>query len=202
MRKFTILILCSAAIFLANCASENSNQTVNLKIPDNSTNANKIATAETKAENVNKPVVLDDSGNTTTAKFGGNWDSDKLNQKGEEHTEFSLLITQVGDKIEGSYSVTHFIADEPQTEDGNQTPFVGTVKNNVAEIKFDPENTVPGYEEKVMYVEPPNAKKPATATITISGNSLIWKTTSGAINGDVPKDIKLTRDKMNKVSEE
>lgn len=201
MRKYTILILCFAALFLAGCTEETANKTVNLKTPDN-TNVNKLTNIETNAENVNKPVVLDDTKDTETAKFGGNWDSDKLNAKGEEHTEFSLFITQVGDKIEGTYSVVDFVAGEPQIEDGNQTPFVGTVKNGVAEIKFDPENTVPGYEERVMYVDPPNGKKPATATITIFGNSLTWKTTNGAINGNVPKEIKLTRDKMNKVSEE
>lgn len=200
MKKYTVIIMCCGILFWTGCAEETTNKTIVLQPPDNA-NVNKLTNTETNAENVNQPVVLDDS-KDTAAKFGGNWDSDKLNAKGEEHTEFSLLITQVGDKIEGSYSVTHFIADEPETEDGNQTPFVGTVKNNVAEIKFDPENTVPGYEEKVMYVEPPDGKKPSTATITISGNALTWKTTSGAINGDVPKDIKLTRDKMNKVSEE
>lgn len=201
MKKYTFIIMCSAILLWTACAEENADKTVNLKTPDN-TNVNKLTNAEIKAENVNKPVVKDDSKDTGAAKFGGNWDSDKLNQKGEEHTEFSLFITQVGDKIEGTYSVINFVAGEPQIEDGNQTPFVGTVKNNTAEIKFDPENTVPGYEEKVMYVDPPDGKKPATATVTISGDTLIWKTTSGAINGDLPKEIKLTRDKMNKVSEE
>ncbi len=189
-------------IFWVGCTAnqENPNQTVKLKTPDNS-NISNISNAEIRPENVNKPVISDDSKNTA-AKFGGNWDSEKLNPKGEEHTEFSLFITQVGDKIEGTYSVINFVAGEPQIEDGNQTPFVGTVKGNTAEIKFDPENTVPGYEEKVIYVDPPNGKKPATATITISGEKLTWKTTSGAISGDVPKEIKLKRDQMNKVSEE
>lgn len=201
MRKYTILFLCSGILFWTSCVAENTNKTVNLKTPDN-TNVNKLTNTETKAENVNKPAAKDDTKDTETAKFGGNWDSDKLNASGEEHTEFSLFITQVGDKIEGTYSVINYVAGEPQIEDGNQTPFVGTVKGGAAEIKFDPENTVPGYEQNVMYVEPPDGKKPATANITISGNSLTWKTTSGAINGNVPKEIKLTRDKMNKVSEE
>lgn len=200
MKKYTILILCSAALFLAGCATETANKKVDLKTPDNA-NVNKLTNIETKAENVNKSAANDDTKDTETAKFGGNWDSDRLNVKGEEHTEFSLFITQVGDKIEGSYSVIDFVAGEPQIEDGNQTPFVGTVKNGVAEIKFDPENVVPGYEENVMYVEPPNGK-PATATLTMSGNSLTWKTTGGAVSGNVPKEIKLTKDKMNKVSEE
>lgn len=197
MRKFTVLFF-TGILLAAGCATENSNKTANVpNINGSNMNVNKAS----NTENVNKSAVNDASKDTTAVKLGGNWDSDKLNIKGEEHTEFSLFITQVGDKIEGTYSVINFVAGEPQIEDGNQTPFVGTVKNGVAEIKFDPENTVPGYEENVMYVEPINGK-PATATITMSGDSLTWKTTSGAVSGNVPKEIKLSKDKMNKVSEE
>lgn len=196
MKKFTILLF-TAIVFTAGCATESVNKTTNTT---NSSNVNVNKAANT--ENVNKPAANDTAKETSAVKFGGIWDSDRLNLKGEEHTEFSLSISQAGDKIEGTYSVIDFVAGEPQIEDGNQTPFVGTIKNGAAEIKFDPENVVPGYEENVMYVEPPNGKKPATATLTMSGNSLTWKTTSGAVSGNLPKEIKLTKDKMNKVSEE
>lgn len=203
MKKNTTIIMCLGILFWVGCASENSNRTVNLKTPGNSASINKPENPETTvAENINKPVVTDDSKKSSAAKFGGNWDSDKLNTNGNKHTGFSLFIMQVGDKIKGTYSVVDYIDGEPQIEDGNQTPFTGTVKNDTAEIKFDPDATVPGYEEKVEYKDPAGGKKPATATMTISGDSLMWKTTSGEISGGLPKEIKLMRDKMNKVSEE
>lgn len=195
MRKFTVLFF-TGILLAAGCATENSNKMVNAP---NTNSSNMNVNKASNTENVNKSAVNDASKDTTAVKLGGNWDSDKLNIKGEEHTEFSLFITQVGDKIEGTYSVISFVAGEPQIEDGNQTPFVGTVKNGVAEIKFDPENVVPGYEENVMYVEPPNGK-PATATLTMSGDNLTWKTTNGEISG-LPKEVKLNRDQMNTVSE-
>ena len=94
----------------------------------------------------------------------------------------------------GTYSVTDFVGKEPQIEDGNQTPFTGTVKDGVASIKFDPDATVPGYEENVKYKEPAGGKA-STATLTLSGGKLEWKLTGGASPFDIPKAVVLGKSK-------
>lgn len=117
-----------------------------------------------------------------TVDFTGFWETAKLNTGGGGWTQIWLEIEQKGDQISGIYSVGYSIGDEPQEgDDGNQNPFIGTVKGNTATIKFDPENISPGYLENVKYQDPADGKSPASATFTMSGESLIVNVTEREI---------------------
>jgi formylglycine-generating enzyme required for sulfatase activity len=119
---------------------------------------------------------------TLSVNFSGCWETEKLNAGGGGWTQIWLEIKQKDDQISGVYSVGYFIGDEPQEgDDGNQNPFIGTVKGNTATIKFDPENFSPGYLENVKYQDPADGKSPASATFTMSGESLIVNVTEREI---------------------
>jgi hypothetical protein len=112
-----------------------------------------------------------------TVDFSGCWDSEKLNVGGGIYTQIRLNIKQKGDQINGIYSVGFFIGDVIQSEDENQNPFIGSVNGSTATIKFDPKNFLPGYGKNVKYQDPENDKSPASATFTMSGESLVVNVT-------------------------
>ena len=162
----------------------------------NAPTANNVAANKTGNLNANQANQSASPAATPAAKanFGGNWDSEQFNKQGNKYTQLSLFIKQTGENISGTYSVVDYVGKDPQIEDGNQTPFVGTVKDNVATIKFDPDATVPGYEENVKYKEPENGK-PSTATLTLSDGKLQWNLTGGTSPMDIPKEIVLNKAK-------
>ena len=186
LKKYIISALCLSAITAAGCGGTTN---INVNAPAaNNTTANKSAnlntnTAASTPKSAESPAAA-------KVDFSGNWDSEQYDKKGNEHTELSLFIEQKGETISGTYSVVGFVGKEPQVEDGNQTPFVGTIKDGVASIKFDADATVAGYEENVKYKEPANGK-PSTATLTISGDKLQWKMSGGDDSKGLPKEISL-----------
>ena len=193
MKKNNLYLLLTLFVGLfafAACSATNTN-------PTNSNEANKNV-SNTNKTTADKPKTNTDTEKTTNANsektaekvdFSGFWDSEKLNVKGDKWTQVSLNVKQNGDKISGIYSVVDYIGDEPQVEDGNQNPFIGTIKDGTATIKFDPDNVQPGYEENVQYKEPADGKAPATATFTMSGKDLTVNITSGEFAERVPKKI-------------
>lgn len=190
-----LLTLLLGAFIFTNCTTSSENSTTANNA--NTSNGN-AANNNSKTGNTNVNSAPKNDAATTAEKpanLAGNWDSEKLNVKGDKRTEVSLFIKQDGEKISGTYSVVDFIGDEPQVEDGNQTPFAGTIKGSVATIKFDPEATVAGYEENVRYKEPADGRKPATATLTLSGKDLQVNITSGEFSSDVPKKITFQKSK-------
>jgi hypothetical protein len=191
--KIYILLSLSAAalLLLAGCAGKTENSNANA-LNANNTAVNKPNNPKANSTNQSPPPAVKET--TSTTNFSGNWDSEHFNKEGNKYTQLSLMIKQKGETINGTYSIVDYIGKEPQVEDGNQTPFTGTVKDNVATIKFDPDATVPGYEENVKYKEPASGK-PATATLTFSDNKLQWKLTSGQSPFDIPKDIVLSKAK-------
>lgn len=194
MKTHAILSVCLGTILLANCANSSSNvQTTNTAIANNST-ANKAANSAANSANQTATPVAEKTV-SATSNFAGNWDSEKFNVKGDKYTQLTLTIKQTGENVSGTYSVVDYIGKNPQVEDGNQTPFAGTVKDNVVTIKFDPDATVPGYEENVKYKAPADGKAPATATLTLSGSDLQWKLASGSSPFDMPREVKLNKAK-------
>lgn len=155
-------------------------------------------TANTNAnsKNTNTAASPSPSPEKTIANvnLAGNWKSEFFNKKGEAYTQLTLNIEQTGETVSGIYSVDDYIGDQWQGEDGNKTPFTGTVKDGVATIKFDINATVPGYEENVKYKEPTDGK-PSTATLTMNSNKLNWKLASGESPMEVPKEITLNKAK-------
>lgn len=114
--------------------------------------------------------------------------------KDKPQTQFSLNFQRRGTRVTGTYSVDQFINGEWQGEDGNQTPFVGTVKNGVIYVEFDPLATVPGYQENVRYRKPTDGRAPSKATIRIEGKVLNWTFLSGEKIEGLPDRLRLTRD--------
>lgn len=187
------LIIGLGAILLAGCPAKTENtNTVN--------NANKASAGNnTTTANKNLNAVTNQSPATEKSvekvKLDGKWESEFFNKKGENYTQLTLFIKQSGDIINGTYSVDDFVGGEWQGEDGNQTPFTGTVKDGTATIKFDINATFPGYEENVKYKEPTDGK-PSTATLTMNGDKLQWKLASGdSPSAQVPKDVVLIKSK-------
>lgn len=186
----TILIIGLGAGLLAGCPAktENTNTANNI----NKTNAENSSTAN---KNTNTAVANNSAANdkpVEKVKLDGNWESEFFNKKGENYTQMTLYIEQKGDTINGTYSVVDYVGDEAQIEDGNQTPFTGTLKDNVADIKFDTNATVPAYEENVKYKEPTDGK-PSTATLTMDGGKIKWKHAGGETVAQTPKEIVLTK---------
>ncbi|CAN5241674.1 hypothetical protein BH10ACI1_BH10ACI1_13810 [soil metagenome] len=189
MKKHTLLFICLGVISLAGCPAKTANNNANNNANtanNNAANKNTNAVSQTPSPATEKSV--------TKVDFAGNWDSEFFNKKGETHTQLTLNIKQTGETVTGTYSVTDYIGDEPQVEDGNQTPFTGTVKDGVATIKFDVNATVPGYEENVKYKEPTDGK-PSTATLTINSGKMQWKLTGGDSPMEIPKEITLSKGK-------
>jgi len=127
------------------------------------------------------------------SNFGGGWEWQEPPRKNREQAGMFLDVKQMGSRVRGTYSYGVSINGEPQSEDGNQTPFVGTVKGNVAVIKFDPENIHPLYERNVMYKAPANGKAPSTATLQRRGQTLEWKLTAGPRLFNLPVQFTLRR---------
>ncbi len=188
MKLHAILIIGLSAGLFAGCPAKTENtNTANNANKANTNTANKnTATSQTPSPTAEKSVE--------NVNLAGFWESEFFNKKGENYTQMTLNIKQTGDTVTGTYSVTDYVGDQPQVEDGNQTPFTGTIKNGAAEIKFDTNATVPGYEENVKYKDPTDGK-PSTATLTMDGGKLKWKLTGGASPMEIPKDISLTKAK-------
>ena len=191
MKIQAILIIGLGAILLAGCPAKTENT-------NTANNANKVNTSNNSAANKNTNVAVNQSPTTEKSvekvNVDGRWESEFFNKKGEAYTQLTLNIKQTGETVSGTYSVIDYIGDEAQVEDGNQTPFTGTIKDGVAEIKFDTNATVAGYEENVKYKEPTSGK-PSTATLTMDGGKLKWKLASGESPTENVKEITLNKAK-------
>jgi len=127
--------------------------------------------------------------------LAGRWVWKQSVQRNKSQVQFSLVIHREGNRIRGVYSVDEFINGEWQGEDGNQTPFRGRVTRAGAEIEFDPDATVPGYEQNVRYTPPTDGRKPAVAILTLRGGTLLWRTVEGTIER-VPAQVTLRRERV------
>ena len=125
--------------------------------------------------------------------LSGRWVWKEVARRNQPQTQFTLVINRVGNKVTGTYSVDQFVNGEWQGEDGNQTPLAGRVNRGRVEIEFDPEATVPGYEENVTYQRPTDGRKSAQAVVTLQGRTLNWRLLTGRIEG-VPARITLRRE--------
>ncbi len=192
MKTHATLSVCLGTLLLANCAGSSQILQTNMPTANNST-VNKSATPAANSTNQTATPIAEKT--ASAANFAGNWDSEEINKKGNKYTQLSLMIKQTGGNVSGIYSVVDYVGKDPQIEDGNQTPFAGTIKDNVVTIKFDPDATVAGYEENVKYKEPAGGKAPAMATLTLSNSSLEWKLASGSSPFDIPREIKLSKAK-------
>lgn len=123
----------------------------------------------------------------------GRWVWKEVARRNQPQTQFTLVINRVGNKVTGTYSVDQFVNGEWQGEDGNQTPFAGRINGGRVEIEFDPDATVPGYEENVTYKPPTDGRKPALAVVTLQGRTVNWRSVTGHIQG-VPARITLRRE--------
>lgn len=128
-----------------------------------------------------------------TNSVSGRWVWKEVARRNQPQTQFTLVINRVGDKVTGTYSVDHFVNGQWQGEDGNQTPFSGRINGGRVEIEFDPDATVPGYEENVTYQPPTDGRKPALAVMTWEGSTVSWRSVTGRIEG-VPARITLRRE--------
>ena len=128
-----------------------------------------------------------------TNSVAGRWVWKEVARRNQPQTQFTLVINRVGDKVNGTYSVDHFVNGKWQGEDGNQTPFSGRINGGRVEIEFDPDATVPGYEENVTYKPPTDGRKPALAVMTLQGSTVSWRSVTGRIEG-VPARITLRRE--------
>lgn len=124
----------------------------------------------------------------------GRWSWKEVARKNKPQTQFSIVIARAGNVVSGTYSVDEFINGKWQGEDGNQTPFAGTIKGNTLLIKFDTAATVAGYEENVTYHAPPRGRRASTATLTLKGNALLWRFTGGPRIDGVPNALTLKRE--------
>ena len=113
------------AILLAGCPAKTANTNANTAATNsNAVNKNTVSASQTPSPAIEKSVA--------NVNFSGNWSSEFFNKKGESYTQLTLNIKQTGETVSGIYSVTDYVGDQPQVEDGNQTPFTGTIK---AEVK-------------------------------------------------------------------
>lgn len=132
------------------------------------------------------------------SSLSGRWIWKEVARKNKPQTQFSIFIRREGNVVRGTYSVDEFINGEWQGEDGNQTAFIGRVKGNTITIEFDPEATVPGYQQNVSYQAPTDGRKPSVATLTLTGQTLVWRFVSGAPIAEVPAKLSLHRDRVKK----
>jgi hypothetical protein len=128
-----------------------------------------------------------------TNSVAGRWVWKEVARRNQPQTQFTLVINRVGNKVTGTYSVDHFVNGKWQGEDGNQTPFSGRINGGRVEVEFDPDATVPGYEENVTYKPPTDGRKPALAVMTLQGSTVSWRSVTGRIEG-VPARITLRRE--------
>jgi hypothetical protein len=124
--------------------------------------------------------------------YEGRWVWKEAARRNQPQTQFTVVINRTGDKVSGTYSVDQFINGEWQGEDGNQTPFAGRLNRRRIEIEFDPNATVPGYQENVSYKPPTDGRKPSLAVLTLQGRTLKWRLLTGSIEG-VPGVVGLKR---------
>jgi hypothetical protein len=129
----------------------------------------------------------------TANAVAGRWVWKETARRNQPQTQFTLVIRRIGDKVSGTYSVDEFINGKWQGEDGNQTPFAGRVIRGRVEIEFDPDATVPGYEENVIYKPPTDGRKPSLAVLTLQGRMLNWRLLTGRVEG-LPGQVALRRE--------
>ena len=115
----------------------------------------------------------------TRAKIGGRWQWAETARKDHLQNGFWVNIVLQENRVRGVYSLLTWLNGELQIEDGNQTPFIGTVKGNVITITFDPDNIHPGYEQNVRYKNPTNGGRPSTAMLVMTNGKLQLALTSG-----------------------
>ena len=132
-------------------------------------------------------------GLTQAQTITGRWEWHEVAVKNQPQTRFSLLITRKANVVRGVYSVDEFINGGWQGEDGNQTPFLGVVKNRNITIEFDPLATVPGYQQNVNYKVPNDGRKPSIARLVLNGRTLRWQIIFGAGIEGLPNKLALRR---------
>lgn len=123
----------------------------------------------------------------------GRWEWLEVAVKDKPQTRFSLMITRKANIVRGVYSVDEFINGEWQGEDGNQTPFLGVVKNKNVTLQFDPLATVPGYQHTVNYKAPDDGRQPSMARLVLSGRTLRWQIIRGSGIEGLPNKLALRR---------
>lgn len=125
--------------------------------------------------------------------INGRWVWKAPARKKRIQVQFTLTVHRKRDFVHGVYSVDEFINGRWQGEDGNQTPFRGQVKGDTIKIEFDPQATVPGYQENVVYSAPAHGRKPSRAVLSLSGQTLLWRITNGSRIEGVPAKLVLRR---------
>lgn len=129
--------------------------------------------------------------------LSGKWVWKEPARRNKPQLQFTLTIDRKGDIVRGVYSVDEFINGKWQGEDGNQTPFRGRVKGDTVQIQFDPQATVPGYQENVTYSAPSDGRQPSTAVLRLSGPRLLWRLSRRPGIEGVPTQLVLRRERRN-----
>lgn len=129
------------------------------------------------------------------APFTGRWAWKQIARRNKPQLQFTIVIHRKGDLVRGTYSVDEFINGAWQGQDGNQTPFLGRPKGAAIEIEFDPQATVPGYQEDVSYQVPTDGRKPSLALLTRDGPTLRWRLIRGPGIEGVPNGLALHRER-------
>lgn len=130
----------------------------------------------------------------TLPSINGKWVWKEPARRNKPQVQFTLAIQRNGDVVSGVYSVDEFINGRWQGEDGNQTPFQGRVNGNTIQIEFDSRATVPGYQQNVTYAAPSDGREPATAVLTVSGQTLRWRLSGRSGIEGVPARLALRRE--------
>jgi len=130
----------------------------------------------------------------SVSAYKGRWVWKEVARRNKPQTQFTLMINVEGNVVRGVYSVDEFINGEWQGEDGNQTPFIGRMTRGRLEIEFDPDATVPGYQENVRYQPPSDGRESSLATLTLQRGTLLWSVVRGKIES-VPSKLKLRRER-------
>lgn len=138
-------------------------------------------------------LLLVIAGTLQAQAITGRWEWHEVAVKDQPQTRFSLMITRKANIVHGVYSVDEFINGDWQGEDGNQTPFLGVVKNNNITLQFDPLATVPGYQQNVNYKAPNDGRQPSIARLVLSGRTLRWRIISGGGIEGLPNKLALRR---------
>lgn len=129
------------------------------------------------------------------APFTGRWTWKQIARRHRPQSQFTIVIKRKGNVVSGTYSVDEFINGAWQGQDGNQTPFQGRLKGAAIEIEFDPQATVPGYQEHVAYQAPADGRKPSLALLTFDGKTLRWRLIRGPGIEGVPNRLALYRER-------
>lgn len=137
------------------------------------------------------PVTAQDTAHSVV----GRWVWKEVARRNKPQKQFTLVIQREGNALRGIYSVDEFINGEWQGEDGNQTPFTGKVNGASVEIEFDPQATVPGYEENVVYAAPTDGRKSSLATVSRQGKKLTWRLVRGPGIEGLPRTVVLMKER-------